>query len=153
MIGGGEEDEGEEVVQEVGRGRKKGRQGTKHKRHDNNDNDSTQKISKRKYTPKKRDSRDIQKDTSLEVFPGPSHDLTPDAEITKARSKDGKKGKKSGTKGILEPVCKTSSAGVRYYSCPCDPCKETTVSIEGMSPTSRGYMPISPVDVHTVCSP
>ena len=75
----------------MGRGRKKGRQGAKHKRRDNDDDDSTCKISKRKSTPKKRDSIDIQKDTSLEVSPGPSHDLTPDTEITKARSKDGKK--------------------------------------------------------------
>ena len=73
----------------MGRGRKKGRQGAKHKKHDN---DSTQKISKRKSTPKKRDSTDVQKDTSLEVSPGPSHNLTPDTEITKVRSKDGKKG-------------------------------------------------------------
>ena len=52
---------------------------------------TTQKISKRKSTPKQRDSTDVQKDTSLEVSPGPSHDLTPDAEITKVRSKDGEK--------------------------------------------------------------
>ena len=101
------------------------------KRRDNDD--STQKISKRKSTPKKRDSTDIQKDTSLQVSPGPFHDLTPDTEITEVRSKNGeKKVKKVGLGGILEPVRKTSSAGVRYYSCPYDPCEETTVSIEGM---------------------
>ena len=49
------EDEGEvEEVSEVGRSRKKGREGAKRKRKkttDNDDNDVTQKISKRKSTP------------------------------------------------------------------------------------------------------
>ena len=64
---------------------------------------------------------------------GPSQDLTPDEQLTKARSKEGKgKVKKVGPWGILEPVCQTSSTGARYYTCPYEPCEETVVSIEWM---------------------
>ena len=91
------------------------------------------KISKRKSIPKKWETSNIQNDSTLNISPGPSHDLIRDDEITKARSKEGKrKVKKVGPGGILEPVCQTSSTGVRYYACPYEPCEEMVVSIEGM---------------------
>ena len=64
------EDKGEveEVIEKVGRGRKKGREGVKRKK--DKDYDSTHKISKRKSTPKKRDTTNIQKDSTLQVSPG-----------------------------------------------------------------------------------
>ena len=72
-------------------------------------------------------------DSSLAQEPGPSHDLTPDKDIAKARKKDGKrKVKKVGLGGILEPVWEISAMGTRYYSCPYEPCQETVISIEGM---------------------
>ena len=99
----------------------------------NDDNDSNHIISKRKSTPKKRQSVDVQKDRTLHVSPGPSHDLIRDDEITKARSKEGKrKVKKVGPGGILEPVRQTSSTRARFYACPYEPCEGTVVSIEGM---------------------
>ena len=128
--GGEEEHEGE--AEEV-RGRKKGREGAKHKRGDSDNDDTRHKISKRQATPKKRDSTDVQTDASLIVQEGPSHDLTEDSEIIKGKRKGGKqKVKKVGLGGILELVRQKSSEGARYYSCSYDPCKETTVSIEGM---------------------
>ena len=56
----GVEDKGEaeEVRKEVGRGRKKGREGAKRKK-TNYDDDRTQKISKRKSTPKKQETSDV----------------------------------------------------------------------------------------------
>ena len=81
----------------------------------------------------KRESVDIQQDSTLHVSPGPSHDLIRDDEITKVRSKEGKRMvKKLGLGGILEPVCQTSSIGARFYACPYEPCEEMVVSIEGM---------------------
>ena len=127
------EDEGEveEVSEEVGRGRKKGREGAKRKMSNDDDDDNrTQKISKRKSTLKKWETSDIQKDTTLNVSPGPPHDLIRDNEITKQRVK--KKGEESGARRILEPVHQTSSTGARYYACPYEPCEEMDVSIEGM---------------------
>ena len=53
---GGVEDEGEveEISEEVGRSRKKGREGAKRKKtNDDDDDDGTQKISKRNLHPKK----------------------------------------------------------------------------------------------------
>ena len=83
--------------------------------------------------PKKRDTINVQKDSTLQVSPGPSHDLTPDDGITKAKGKVWKRRvKKVGPGGILELVHQISSMGARYYSCPYDPCEESTISIEGM---------------------
>ena len=93
----------------------------------------SKKIQKENVHPKKGRLRDMQKDSTLNVSPGPSHDLIRDDEITKARSKEGKrKVKKVGPGEILEPVHQTSSTGARYYACPYQPCEETVVSIEGM---------------------
>ena len=39
----------------------------------------------------KKEATDVQKDSTLQVSPGPLHDLTPDDKITKARSKEGKR--------------------------------------------------------------
>ena len=131
---GGVEDKGEveEVSEEVGRGRKKGKEGAKRKK-TNDDDDGTQKIPKGKSTPKKWQTSNIQKDSTLNVSPGPSHNLIRDDKVTKARSKKGKrKVKKVGLEGILEPVHQISSTGARYYTCPYEPCEETVVSIEGM---------------------
>ena len=110
------EDGGEaEDIQEVEKGRKKGRKGAKRKK---TNDDGTSKISKRKSTPKKWETSDVQKDSTLHVSPGPSHDLIKEDEITKARSKEGKsKVKKVGLGGILKPVHQTSSTGARYYAC------------------------------------
>ena len=77
-LGGVEgEGEAEEEVSEVGRGRKKGREGVKQKKTtDKDNNDRTCQISNRKKTtPKKWDTCDVQEDTTLKVSPGPSHDL------------------------------------------------------------------------------
>ena len=65
--GGGVEDQGEveEVSEEVGRGRKKGREGAKRKR---TDDDGSQNILKRKSTPKKWEMRDVQHRRSTETF-------------------------------------------------------------------------------------
>ena len=114
----------------MGRGRKKGRQGAKHKRHDNDD--STQKISKRKSTPKKRDSTDIQNDTSLEVSPGPFHDLTPDTEITEVRSKDGeKKVKKVGLGGFLNHCARHLLLGSGTIPAPMTPARKLLYPLKG----------------------
>ena len=58
----GVEDKGEaeEVSEQVGRGRKKGREGAKRTKTNDNDNNGTQKISKRKSTPKKRETNNVQ---------------------------------------------------------------------------------------------
>ena len=59
---------------------------------DKDNDDRTCQISKRKKTtPKKRDTCDIQEDTTLKVSPGPPHDLVKDEELAKARSKEGKR--------------------------------------------------------------
>ena len=67
------EDKGEaEEVSEVGTGRKKGREWAKRKMTtDNDDDDGTQKISKRKSTPKKWETSDIQVDSTLHISLGP----------------------------------------------------------------------------------
>ena len=73
----------------------------------------------KKQHQKKGDTHDVQDDSTLKLSPGPSHDLTPEKEITKARSKEGKrKVKKVGPGGIFEPVSQMSSTGARYYSFP-----------------------------------
>ena len=91
------------------------------------------KFQKENQHPKKRESVDVQQDSTSHVSPGPSQDLIRDDKIIKARSKEGKrKVKKVGPGGILEPVRQTSSTGARYYACPYDQCEETIVSIEGM---------------------
>ena len=84
-----EEGEAEEENEEVGRVRKKGREGPKRRKGGNNDN-QTRKIRKKKTTPKKRETVNIQHDKDLEKS-GPSQDLTPDEQLTKARSKEGKR--------------------------------------------------------------
>ena len=95
---------------------------------DKDNDDRTDQISKRK-----KNTCDVQEDTTLKVSPGPSHDLVKDEELAKARSKEGKrKVKKVGPGGILKPVCQTSSTGARYYTCPYELCEETVVSTEGM---------------------
>ena len=94
VVYGGEEGEGEgeveEVIEKVGRGRKKDSEGVKRKK-DKDDDNSTHKISKRKSIPNKRDTTDVQKDSTLQASPGPLHDLTPDDKITKARGKERKR--------------------------------------------------------------
>ena len=67
----------------VGRGLKENK--------DNDDDDGTQKISKRKSTPKKGENVDVQQDSDLHVSPGPSQDLIWDDEIIQAGSKAGKR--------------------------------------------------------------
>ena len=66
-VGIDEEEEGEaqEASEEVGRGRKKGREGAKRKKDGDND-DQTREIRKRKTTPKKREIVNIQEDKYLE---------------------------------------------------------------------------------------
>ena len=119
-----------------GEGKKEGgcREGAKHKRDNTDDkDDQTQKISKHKSTPQKRQTAHVQQDSSLATHPHPSVDLTPDDKIKKPCSKGSKrKVKKAGPEGILEPVCQESTRGARYYSCPYKPCEWTTVSTEGM---------------------
>ena len=84
--GDGSGEEAEEVVQEGERGRKKGRgrEGAKCKRANTDDkDDQTQKISKHKSTPQKRQTAHVQQYSSLATHPHPSHDLTPDDKIKK----------------------------------------------------------------------
>ena len=128
-----DEGEAEEVSEEVGRGRKKGRErATRKKTNDDDDDDRTQKISKRKSTPKKWEIRDVQKDSTLNVSPGPSHDLIRDDKIIKARSKEGKrKVKKVGMGGYLSQSAKHHLLGQGIMLAPMSPVKKQLCLLRG----------------------
>ena len=68
-----EEGEAEEASEEVGRGKKKGREGAKRKKDRDND-DQKRKIRKRKTTPIKRETVDIQEDRFRKIRPIPRSD-------------------------------------------------------------------------------
>ena len=87
------EDEGEveEVIEKVGRGRKKGREGIRVGKGLKEKRTVQAKFQKGNLHLIKRDTTNIQKDSTLQVSPGPLHDLTPDDKTTKARSKEGKR--------------------------------------------------------------
>ena len=130
-MGRGVEDEGEvEEVSKVGRGRKKGRDGAKRKK--TTDDDGTQKISKRKSTPKNQETSDVQADSTLHVSPGLSNDLIRDNKITKARSKEGKgKVKKVGLGGYLSQSTKHHLLGQGTMLAPTSPVKKQLCLLRG----------------------
>ena len=127
--GGEEEHEGE--AEEV-RGRKKGREGAKHKRGDSDNDDTRCKISKRKVTPKKRDSTDVQTDASLIVQEGPSHNLTEDSEIIKGKHKGGKQKVKKVGLGVFWNLCiRNLQKGQGIIPAPMTPARKLLCPLRG----------------------
>ena len=107
------------------RGRKKGREGAKHKRGDSNNDDTRRKISKRQATPKKRDRTDVQTDGSLIVQEGPSHDLTEDSEIIKGKHKKvSKRLKKWGWGVFWNPCIRNLQKGQDIIPAPMTPARK-----------------------------
>ena len=93
---------------------------------------STSKISKRKSTPKRRDTTNVQKDSTLQVSPGPSHDLTPDDEIAKARSKEGKRRvKKVGPGGFTNQCTRSLLGGQGTIPVPTTPVRKVPYLLKG----------------------
>ena len=91
-----------------------------------------QNFQKKKTTPIKRDTHDVQDDSTLKLSPGPSHDPTPDKEITKARSKEGKrKVKKVGPGGFLNQCTRCLLWGQGIIPAPMTPVRKLLYLLKG----------------------
>ena len=90
-----------------------------------------EKFQKEKLHPK-RETSNVQQDSTLHVSPGPSHDLIRDDEITKARSKEGKrKVKKVGPGGYRSQSTKHHLRGQGIMLAPTSPVKKWLCLLRG----------------------
>ena len=109
----------------MGRGRKKGR--GQNKRRPLTMTMGHAKFPKEKNNTKKRDTHDVQADSTLKLSLGPSHDLTAGVEITKARSKV----KKVGPGGYLNQSAKHHLLGQGTMPAPMSPVRKQLCQLRG----------------------